>query len=338
MRILILGGTAWLGRTVATTALEAGHDVTCLARGVSGEAAEGVNLAVGDRNAPDAYAEVVAQSWDGVIDVSRQPGHVRGAVAALAGAVGRWVFVSTGNVYASQATVGADEDAPLLEPLAGDEMASMEEYGAAKVACEQAVLDGLGDRAVVARAGLIGGPGDESGRSGYWPWRFAHPAGPRGEVLVPAAELPTSLIDVRDLAAWLVRCVESDRISGVLDAIANRMPLSEHLAVAREVAGHQGPLVAAADEWLADHQVAEWMGPRSLPLWLADPERHGFAGRRGERIRAAGFRPRPLRETLADTLAWEEARSRPGPHGAGLTDAEERRLLEAHATTVSGAR
>jgi nucleoside-diphosphate-sugar epimerase len=330
MRILVLGGTAWLGGEVARTAIDAGHEVTCLARGSAGRAPDGVRLVVADRDHPDAYDEVAAERWDGVIDVSRQPGHVRSALAALAGATRRWVFVSTGNVYASHATVGADESAELLPPLEGDTMATMDDYGAAKVACEQAVLAAVGDRAVIARSGLIGGPGDESGRTGYWPWRFAHPSNADGAVLVPdAGSLPTSVIDVRDLARFLVDAVADTRISGAYDAVANRCTLAEHLAVAREVAGHTGALAVAPEEWLRAHEVAEWMGPRSLPLWLTDPEWRGFAGRSGARILETGWQPRPLAETLADVLAWEEARPSPGPHGTGLDDDAERELLAA---------
>lgn len=330
MRILVLGGTAWLGGAVARTAHDAGHDVTCLARGSAGSTPAGVRLVVADRDHDDAYDEVAPERWDGVIDVSRQPGHVRGALAALAQGARRWVFVSTGNVYASQATIGADETAPLLPPLEGDTMTSMDDYGAAKVACENAVLDALGGRAVIARSGLIGGPGDESGRTGYWPWRFAHPSNAAGTVLVPdAGSLPTSVIDVRDLARFLVDAVGDPRITGVYDAVANRCTLAEHLAVAREVAGHTGALARASEAWLRAQDVAEWTGPRSLPLWLTDPEWRGFAGRSGARILATGWRPRPLAETLADALAWEESRPSPGPHGAGLDDDTERGLLAA---------
>lgn len=329
MQILVLGGTGWLGHTVAATAVARGHDVTCLARGASGDVPDGVRLVRADRDTSDAYREVASDSWDGVVDVARHPGHVRGAVAALADRVDRWVFVSTGNVYANHRDIGEDEDAPLLRALVGDRLPSPEEYGAAKVACEQAVRARLGKRAVIARAGLIGGPGDKSGRSGYWPWRFAHPSNDAGEVLVPSADLETSLVDVRDLAAWLVRCIEDATVTGAIDAIANRMPLADYLSVARRVAHHTGPLVRVDDRWLVDHGVAEWAGPRSLPLWLSDPDWRGFAGRSGRKAVAHGLAPRPLEETLADTLAWEEQLPVPGPHGAGLTDAEERELLAA---------
>lgn len=330
MRILVLGGTAWVGREVATAALAAGHDVTCLARGSSGGYPDGVRVVRADRDRDDAYDEVAGTDWDGVVDVARQPGQVRGAVARLADRAGRWAFVSTGNVYASHAIVGADESAALL-PAATAEVvgATPEEYGAGKVACEEAVLAGLGERAVIARAGLIGGPGDVSGRSGYWPWRFAHPSNDAGAVLVPASRVAASLIDVRDLAAWLVSAVEGACPPGVYDAVANGGTLQDHLDVARSVAGHAGPVVPMDDAWLTAQGVAEWSGPRSLPLWLADPEWQGFAGRRGERILAAGLRPRPLRETLADTLAWEESRTEAGVRGAGLADEDERALLAA---------
>lgn len=327
MRVLVLGGTGWLGGQVAVAALEAGHEVTCLARGQSGTSPDGVRFIAADRDRLDAYDPVASQPWDGIVDVARQPRHVVGAVAALGPAAQRWAFVSTGNVYRSHARIGDDETADLLGPLTSDVMASMEEYGAAKVACEQAVLSALGSRAVLARAGLIGGPGDESGRSGYWPWRFAHPSNDAGSVLVPQASIETSLIDARDLSRWLIECLEGRHPTGVYDAIANRATLPDYLAVARSVAGHDGETVPAADDWLVEHGVAEWTGPKSLPWWLADPDWRGFAGRRGDKVLAAGLNPRPLADTLRDALAWEEERPMPGPHGAGLTDEEERDLL-----------
>ena len=195
MKLLVLGGTAWVGHTVAATALAAGHHVKCLARGV--DVPDGTVLVHADRDRDDALASVAAEHWDAVIDVARQPGHVRRAVRDREPMVERYVFVSSGNVYASQKEIGQNEDALRLDPLNADVMASMEDYGAAKVACENAVLAGFGSsRTVIARAGLIGGPGDLSGRSGYWPWRFAHPSGGDGAVLVPdAPELPTAIIE-----------------------------------------------------------------------------------------------------------------------------------------------
>ncbi|MGL5928449.1 MAG: NAD-dependent epimerase/dehydratase family protein, partial [Dermatophilaceae bacterium] len=199
MKILVLGGTAWLGRTVAQEVLRRGHESTCLARG-SAPAPEGASFVTADRDDEAALVEVAGVHWDAVVDVSRQPGQVRRAVRDLS--TEHYVFVSTGNVYASFDRLEQDEDAALRAPLHGDVMDDMETYGEAKVACEQAVLAGDAP-ATIVRSGLIGGPGDDSGRSGYWPWRFAHPVSE--EVVVPDdPDFPVALVDVRDLADWVV--------------------------------------------------------------------------------------------------------------------------------------
>lgn len=261
MDLLVLGGTAWLGREVAARALARGHAVTCLARGEAGEVAEGARLVRVDRERDDAYDSVLAAHWDAVVDVARQPGQVRRAVAALEPATGRYVFVSSVNAYASQRELDRAEDAVLLPQLRSDVMESMEHYGEAKVACEQAVLDRFeAERTLIARVGLIGGPGDWSGRSGYWPWRFARPSNPGGAVLVPDdPDVTTAVIDVRDLATWLVTSAETGT-SGVFNAAGNRLRLADHLSAARAVAGHSGPVVAAPPAWLQKHGVQNWMG------------------------------------------------------------------------------
>lgn len=330
MDLLVLGGTAWLGRYVAAAALARGHRVVCLARGSSGEAPAGARLVRADRDRPDALAALLPYQWDAVVDVARQPGQVRRAVAALAPRAAHYVFVSTVSVYADPATVGQDESAPTLAPLAGDLMTGMDEYGAAKVACERHVLEGFGaDRSLVARSGLIAGPDDHTGRSGYWPWRFAHPSGPDGAVLVPdSPTLPTQLIDVRDLAGWLVDAAER-RCAGVVNAVGDVVPLGEHLATARSVARHTGPLVTVDSGWLAEQGVQEFMGPRSLPLWLDDPGWLGFTAHEGSRGRALGLTPRPLAATLRDALDYESHRPADKPRPSGLTDAEELDLIAA---------
>ena len=330
MRVLVLGGTAWLGAQVARTALAAGDDVTCLARGSAAGAPAGAALVHADRTRPGAYHQVAAGRWDLVVDVSRQPGQVRSAVAALAGRTGSWVFVSSGNVYADHRTPGQDEDGALLPALEGDVMQSMETYGEAKVSCEQHVLRGVGpDRALVARVGLIGGPGDVFDRTGYWPLRFARPAAEDGAVLVPdAPDLATQVVDVRDLAAWLLDAGRRG-VAGVLNACGETVPLAGHLAVARAVAGHAGEVVRVDPQWLLDQGVEPWMGERSLPLWLTDPDWLGFNANDSSRARAAGLTTRPLAETLADTLAWELTRDLAARRRAGLSDADERALLAA---------
>lgn len=318
-----------LGRAVAAQALVDGHAVTCLARGVAGDAPDGATWVRADRDDVDGLRDVTGEGsrWDAVVDVSRQPGQVRRAVDALAPVADRYVFVSTGNVYADHSRPGSDETVPLLSPLEGDVMTDMEVYGEAKVACEAAVREAFGDRALIARAGLIGGPGDWSGRSGWWPWRFAHPVGADGAVLVPDdPDLPMSVVDVRDLAAWLVRCAAAGT-SGVFDAVGEPGTLGGLLAAAREVAGHDGPVVAASAPWLAEQGVQEWMGPDSLPLWISDPRWRGFGGHTGAAARAAGLTCRPVTETLRDAAAHEEGREPTDPRRCGLSDATERRLL-----------
>lgn len=328
MRFLILGGTAWLGHAVAETAVRTGHHVTCVARRTDVPA--GASPVQADRDDDDALVRVASSRWDAVIDVARQPGHVRRAVRDLEPVSDRFVFVSTGNVYASQADIGADEDAATQEPLRADVMSSPDDYGPAKVACEQAVLDGYGTRrTAIARAGLIGGPGDPSGRTGYWPLRFARPSNSEQRVLVPdAPELPTSVIDVRDLAEWIVRLAEGAS-HGVFNAVGDPVLFPEHIEIARSVAGHTGPIARAGQKWLREQGVAEWSGPRSLPLWLADRSWYGMNTRSNARARAAGLSPRPLSETLADSLGWDLDHFTDVARGAGLTDEDERELLAA---------
>jgi len=330
MRFLVLGGTAWLGNAATTTALALGHQVTCLARGESGAVPAGADFVRGDRNQPGVYDLVAGEPWDVVIDVSRQPGQVRSAVAALAANSRFYVFVSSGNVYADHSRLGQDESTPVLPALEEDVMESMATYGEAKVACEQFVLDGFGpDRALIARVGLIGGPGDIFDRTGYWPLRFARPATPDGTVLVPdAPQEATQVIDVRDLANWLVMA-GADAIGGTFNATGDTLSLSQHLEVAGGVAQHAGGLAAAGEDWLRAHDVEPWMGARSLPLWLGDPDWAGFNARDSSKARAAGLTTRPLDETLADTLTWELTRDPARSRQAGLSDEDERSLLHA---------
>jgi len=329
MRLLILGGTAWLGGHLVETARAKGHQVTCLARGTAGMAPGGAKLVRADRALTNAYDQVLYQRWDSVIDVSRQPGQVRSAASALAMNSNRFVFISSASVYADHATPGQDESAPLLPPLQADVMEDMSWYGQAKVACEQHVLDAFGEeRSLIVRAGLIGGPGDESDRSGYWPLRFARAEVSGRPVLVPdLPTLSTQVIDVRDLARWIIdRACACD--VGIFNATGETIGFPEHIDIARHVGGHKGRVVSAGAEWLLKHGVTPWMGQKSLPLWLPIPEYAGFSARDSSAAVRTGLSRRSLEATLRDTLKWELSRApSQTTRRAGLSDADEEYLL-----------
>ncbi len=335
MRILVLGGTAWLGRTVVEAALASGHQVTCIVRGR--QVPHGARLVNADRDQNDALTRALwsvhddAGRWDAVVDVATEPGHVRRAVRDLEPHAARYVFISSCNVYASLAATGIDEDEPRHTPLSADEMASPEEYGPAKTAGEDAVRAAFGpDRSVIIRPGLIGGPGDPTGRTAYWPLRFRRPSNPQGRVLVPSAPTQdTAVIDVRDLAAWVIQLIERAR-GGVFNAAGETVPFARYIETARRVTRHDGPLVRARPEWLAAHGVTQWMGSRSLPLWIDQPDVAGLGSLSNARALAAGLKLRPIDDTLTDTLDWATAHHVDTVIGSGLTDDEEHALLEAH--------
>lgn len=318
--VLVLGGTGWVSGHVAQGWLARGAHVTCLARG-GRPAPDGARLVVADRAEPDAYREVADQEWDEVVDISSDAVIVAEAVAALSHPARHWTYVSSMSVYADAEVEGADESAALLEPAApGEEY----DYGRAKVSAEASVREALPNRCAIVRPGLIVGPGDPSDRFGYWVARFAE-AGD-GPVLVPdTAGRAAQVIDVRDLAAFLVRA-GAEGWSGIANAIGDPLPFGDLLAEARRAAGHTGDLRVADDEWLKAHDVEYWMGPRSLPLWLP-ADMNGFATRSNAVYRDAGGELRPLADTLVDTLDDERARGLARERRSGLSRDEELAVL-----------
>ncbi|HEV7788561.1 MAG TPA: NAD-dependent epimerase/dehydratase family protein [Pseudonocardia sp.] len=244
MRILVLGGTVFLSHAVAVEALARGHRVSCLARGVSGSVPAGARLLVADRNEPGALgAAVGGESFDAVVDVATMSlPWVSEALAALAGSVAHWTFISSVNVYADKATPGQGVDAPLLSPYVSSAGAATPDvdpdlYGAAKVASENAVLSAFGERAFVVRAGLLVGPGDPHDRFGYWPARFSR----GGRTIVPdALDQPFQYLDVRDLAAWVVSAAERG-LGGVFDGAGPRRTLGEVLRGIASAVGASSP-------------------------------------------------------------------------------------------------
>ena len=241
MRILILGGTAWLGGYLTATALQQGHEVTCLARGNSGVVPNNASFIRADRDDPNSYGDVQRIDWDAVIDVSSQPGQVKSAARTFRDRTRTFIFISSCSVYADHASFGQNESAVLLPALQADTMENLQKFGEAKVACEQHVLSAFGpSRSFIIRPGLIGGPGDITHRTGYWPLRFARPSNKQGHVLIPdTPDLATQIIDVRDLAFWITDCAKNYR-SGIYNAMGDMLSMQQHLDVARKEAGHTG--------------------------------------------------------------------------------------------------
>jgi 2'-hydroxyisoflavone reductase len=320
MRLLILGGTQFLGRAIATYACAAGYAVTCAARGISGAVPTGARLVRIDRDAADGLAPLASESFDAIVDVSRHPGQVRRAIAALRDRTAHWTFVSTGSVYADSRTPGQRAaTAPLKAPTAPEiEHATDATYGNAKVACEQAV----GTDAFICRAGLIVGPEDPTGRFTHWPARLARD----GEVLAPGTpDDPVQVVDVRDLARWIVRCAEMRRI-GCYDGVGPPLPRGKFLTKCARAIGADCRFTWVDQDFLKSQDVRRWAGPRSLPMWLPLPEFGGFLTRDSAPARKAGLTMRSLEETARDTLAWHSGADVPL---TGLTADEEAVVLKA---------
>lgn len=324
MRILVLGGTAFLSAEIARQAVASGHSVTCFARGTSANPPDGVTWVRGDRTVGAAAFADLDGRWDSVIDVSRDPVQARQALEVLGPATEHWTFVSSCSVYADHSIPGADESAALLAPLPEGQSGSPETYGESKSAIEQMTLSLLGEKAHIVRAGLIGGPGDGTDRYGYWPARFAANSDP---VLVPdIPDVATQIIDVRDLAAWILRSAEQ-ALTGIFNALGDVVRFDDYIAASRQVAGTvDEDVVRPSEDWLVEQGVDYWAGPDSLPLWL--PAGHdGFQARTNRAARERGMVLRPWQETLAATLDDEKRRGLDRERKAGLSRDTEQKLV-----------
>jgi 2'-hydroxyisoflavone reductase len=337
MRLLVLGGTLFLGRHVVEAALSRGHDVTVFTRGRRELPwSAGVEARTGDRdprNAP-GLAALESGEWDAAIDTSGYlPRVVAASAALLARRVQRYVFVSSVSVYADASRPGVDEDAPAaaLDDPASEDVPK--HYGALKAACEAVVRERFATRATIVRPGLIVGPHDPTDRFAYWPARFVHPRllGDRApQAVVPAPrERPIQVIDARDLAAWMVALAERD-VAGTFNATspAERWSFGDLVDTCFAAASAPPEPVWVDDAALVAHHVEPWTG---LPLWIpaTDADAAGFMAVDVSRAQAAGLACRPLADTVRDTAAWLAGRDNAGAWQKVLTDARERLVLSA---------
>ncbi len=335
-RLLVLGGTRFLGPAVVESALAQGFEVTLFNRGQSHPglfADAGVTELRGDRDAGDLSA-LEEGRWDSVVDTSGYvPGQVRAAAELLGPRIGHYVFVSTISVYADTSAANVDESTPVarVEPEVVERVKTIREafahYGPMKALCEEAAEAALPGRVANVRPGLIVGPGDPTDRFTYWPVRVRR----GGEVLAPARrDAEVQVVDVRDLGAWIVDlCARAQ--PGLYNAVGfrGRLGFEEFLHGCKVVTGADCSFTWPSEEFLLEREVRPYA---DLPLWLP-------AGVRGHidvsRALAQGLAPRPVGDTIRDTVAWHDTRPAGHELRAGLTPEREAELLAAwHARDV----
>ena len=326
MRVLILGGTAFLGRHLAAAALAQGHAVTLFNRGSQSEGLfpEAEHLR-GDRDGDLTALE--GRRWDVAIDTSGYvPRVVRASAQLLANAVEHYTFVSSISVYANwPGTPRIDESSPvgtLTDPTV--EEVNGETYGPLKALCEQVVQESLPGRALIVRPGLIVGPYDPTDRFSYWPYRVAR----GGETLAPGKrERLAQVIDGRDLAEWIMR-MATERATGTYNATGPDHPLTmaDVLEESKRVSGSAATFTWVPDDFLQHQQIDEWVG---LPLWVPESEGQGVGDVNCSRAWNAGLTFRPLAETIRATLDWLATRPADYSWKAGLTPEREAEALAA---------
>ncbi len=329
MKVLILGGTRFLGIHLVQAALERSHEVTIFTRGQTesphGSAVEHLR---GDRDGN--LTALQGRSWDVVIETSGYyPRIARASAALLADAVERSIFISSCSVYADFSQTGIDEHAAVieLEDKTIETMETPEAYGGLKVLCERAIEEEMPGRTLVIRPGLIVGPFDPTDRFTYWPYRVSQ----GGEVLAPdSPELPVQFIDARDLSAWIIRLAE-ERATGIYNAKGPNYPLTigQVLEECQRVTGSSAHFTWVSEAVLRQENVEEYS---ELPLWVSR-EMIGFSTINSDKAIQAGLTCRALAETIQDTLAWAQTRPTDREWRSGLKPEREQAVLRAwHAT------
>ncbi len=335
LRILILGGTGFIGPNQVQYALDRGHSVTLFNRGVTNSALfPNVPRLIGDRNLPDGHKALEGGEWDVVIDnPTANPKWVRDAGRALKGRTRHYIFVSTISVFAD-VSKPIDESGTLLAPSDIDATFDPKIYGQNKVRSEMEAKTQFGDRLTIVRPGLIVGPGDLSDRFSYWPVRIDR----GGEVLAPGTSNdPVQYVDARDLSEWMIRLAES-RTLGTFNATGPTLPttIGEMLYGIKAVTTSGAQFTWVPAEFLSANQVRAWS---DMPVWVPPAGRTAaFARVICQKSYDAGLTFRPLAETAAATLAWYKTRpaAEQEKARAGLAPERERVVLTAwHASTAA---
>jgi 2'-hydroxyisoflavone reductase len=303
MRLLVLGGTHFLGRHVASAALERGHDVATFTRGVSGKPPEGARALHGDRNDPDALPKAL-DGWtpELVVDTSCQTRAAAANAAATLADVHGYAFVSSLNAYRDwpPGPIGREDGLPTWTT-------DDDEYGPNKAYAERTIGAAVGEGFLTARAGLIVGPYDPVYRLGWWLDRIHR----GGRVVVPAEGIdqPVAFVDARDLADWLVESAELGRTGAVnTTGPAGMTTLGGLLDLCRRVTGGDAEWVPVPEAELLAAGVEEWV---HLPLWLRQEEARTAWDVDTATARELGLPSRPLEQTVADTWAWMQTSERP---------------------------
>jgi len=332
LRILILGGTAFLGPAQVEYALARGHSVTLFNRGrTNPELFPDVEKLVGDRSVPD-YSALEGREWDAVIDNSANVAQwVMDTAPLLRDRVGRYLFVSSISAHTDNSIIGQDETGPVFSQEDYDEVIASEApfgvaFGPNKAQAERVTLEEFGDRGLVVRPGLIVGPRDNSGRFTYWPVRIDR----GGEVLAPGdGNDLTQIVDVRDLSQFMIHLVEQE-MSGTYLATGPESPLTMAglLYGCRAVTSTPVTITWVEADFLREHEVGGWM---EMPCWVyPTPDTAGFSAYDCTKAIQAGLSFRPLAETARDTLDWWKSvpEDRQGMR-TGIDPEKEARILQA---------
>ena len=318
MRLLVLGGTAFVGRHIVEAATAAGHEVTLFNRGQTNPTLfAGLEQRAGDRDASD-LASLKVGEWDAVVDVNGYvPRVVREMAELLAGRVGTYCFVSTGSVYASHADVDTDEESPLADVDGVDpEERTDRSYGPLKVMCE-AEAQAFPGAALIIRPGIVAGRFDPSDRFGYWVRRLTRP----GPVLgPPRPQQPIQLVHAEDQATFVVDLL-AQGTAGVFNTVGDRVTFAAMVDACADAAGTQAEVVWAPEPLLRQEGV-------TLPLAMpASGKWDGVFRRANDRAAALGLRNRPLTETAADMLAWDRTRDQEATSARMLTPQREAEVV-----------